>query len=275
MKTVIIPTDFSDTAWKAASYAANLYHKTPCHFVLLTAYDIPQIALESPDPGMMTTKARESHRAMADFLEQFTQFEHHADSKFDIISRFGKASDIISAQVEQTNADVVVMGTNGIGERVGAFLGTTASATIRKAECPVLCIPGGIDLQEPRHIMFSTDYKHVDELSALDEFRAIARDHQSKVSIVNIRATQKAAVSVEEGMEGLVLHDYLDDVDHEYFDRAGDAPEQAILDFAHQREVDLIVMLKRDRNFFERLIHSSVSRQVALHTDLPLLILKE
>ena len=62
---------------------------------------------------------------------------------------------------------------------------------------------------------------------------------------------------------------------HEYFDHEEEEIEVGILDYAHQKNVDLIVLLNRKRKLWESLFRKSISRTIGAHSDLPLLVLHE
>ena len=52
-KNILIPTDFSENAWNALSYALNLFKDEKCTFYLLNAYQKYQLTtdiLMDPDP---------------------------------------------------------------------------------------------------------------------------------------------------------------------------------------------------------------------------------
>lgn len=51
-------------------------------------------------------------------------------------------------------------------------------------------------------------------------------------------------------------------------------PATAILDAAHQHQVDVIVVGSHDRNWFARLLSGSVSADVLRETDIPVLVVK-
>jgi nucleotide-binding universal stress UspA family protein len=48
---------------------------------------------------------------------------------------------------------------------------------------------------------------------------------------------------------------------------------QSINNYVETEHVDLLVMAKHNRNFFDRLFHRSLSKKMAFHTQIPLLVL--
>ena len=47
-----------------------------------------------------------------------------------------------------------------------------------------------------------------------------------------------------------------------------------ILDFIHANETDLLVLIRKDYGFIEGLLHTSVTKKIALHADKPMLLYK-
>ena len=40
MKNILVPTDFSDNAWDALTYAIRMYDDIPCCFYILNTYEV-------------------------------------------------------------------------------------------------------------------------------------------------------------------------------------------------------------------------------------------
>jgi nucleotide-binding universal stress UspA family protein len=49
--------------------------------------------------------------------------------------------------------------------------------------------------------------------------------------------------------------------------------QKGILDFAHQKEGNILCLVAHHRSWFANLFHSSVSQQITLNSDLPVLVL--
>jgi nucleotide-binding universal stress UspA family protein len=123
--------------------------------------------------------------------------------------------------------------------------------------------------------MFTTDYHNLNNLNKLVELKEIAETNDAKISIVNVKTDLKVKVPVEDGMEGLVLHNFFGAVPNEFYDIQADDVEEGILNFAHQKEVNLIVMINRNITYWKSIFHKSLSKGTALHSSIPLLILKD
>jgi len=52
-------------------------------------------------------------------------------------------------------------------------------------------------------------------------------------------------------------------------------PLTGVQKYIHSHNIDLLVLVNRKKSFFESLFHKSFSKQVALQTDTPLLVLHD
>ncbi|MFT6921775.1 MAG: nucleotide-binding universal stress UspA family protein [Crocinitomicaceae bacterium] len=275
MKTILIPTDFSDNAWKAVGFAANIYRDTPCRFILFHAYYMGGSILEADVPHIIADRSKEINRDLTKIKEAFLEFDHHDDTKIEAIARYGEVPDAVEEIVKNESVDLIILGTQGAGNNQDAVLGGSTLGVLEHLPCPVICVPFESSLTGLDHIMFATDYHNLNNLNKLVELKEIAESNDSKVSIVNVTTDLKAKVIVEDEMEILVLHNFFGVVPNEFHDIEADDIEEGILNFAQQKEVNLIVMMNRNISYWKSLFHKSLSKDTALHSTIPLLVLKD
>lgn len=275
MKTILIPTDFSDNAWKAAGYAANIYRDIPCRFILFHAYYVGGSVLEADAAHIIASRSEDINRSLKKTKETFLEFEHHDDTQIKAIALYGEVPEAIVKIVKNEFVDIIAIGTKGASDNKETVLGSSALGVLEHLPCPVICVPSESSLTGLDHIMFATDYHNIDNLDKLVELKEIAETNDAKVSIVNIRTDLSVHVPAEDGMEGLVLHNFFGAVPNEFYNHQADSIEAGILSFAHQKEVNLIVLINRNITYWESMFHKSLSKDTALHSNIPLLILKD
>jgi nucleotide-binding universal stress UspA family protein len=275
MKTITIATDFSDNAWKAATYGASIYRKVPCHYVILHAYHVPSGILEVNVSSIISDMSKEVNENLTRFKESFEQLDHHDDTTFEYISRYGETSNVFIEVTKEKFSDLVILGTRGSSNNWSFAFGSTTADLISVAPFPILAIPSEAKLETMDQIMLATDYENFTHVDTLAPLKKIAETHDSEVLVVHVRKEQKNETTLEQGMEGLVLHNFFGDIPHEYFDIVDKDIEHGLLKFADQKKVDLIVLVNRDKSFFKRLFKGSVSMKMGLDSKIPLLILRD
>lgn len=273
MKTIILPTDFSNNAWKAAVYAVTVFRDTPCRFILFHVFSEPEKILETDVAYAISTRTKRIYVELNKIKNGLEDFDHHIDTTFETSARYGTEVSTIVQATKNQFADLIVMGRTGSNSSEAA--GSLTIQLLTELPCPVICIPENSELTSPEHIMLATDYQDFIYHNQLNIVTDIAHQNKSRISIVNIKKDILAPVPIDNALEGFALHNFLDEIPHEYFDHEEEEVEEGILNFAHQKNVDLIVMMSRKRKFWEDLFHISISRTVGIHSDLPLLVIKE
>jgi len=273
MKTIVIPTDFSNNAWKAAGYAANIFRNIPCRFIIFHAYHKAGSVLEADIAHIIAERSENINGELEKIKSGFEEFDHHPDTVVEITARYGDPEIEIVKEVKNEYADLIVMGKAGASQNM--TLGSLTTQILIDLPCPVICIPENSEIVPPKHIMFATDYHNLTSLDQLFLIKDIANLNESNISIVNVKKDLEVPTSVDDGLEGLVLHNFFGEIPHEYFNQEHKEVEEGILNFAHQKDVDLIVMMNRTRKFWEDLFHHSMSQLVGVHSDIPLIVLKD
>jgi len=140
---ILIPTDFSDLAQPALSYAKGLADafeaQIHCLHVVDDAYQYwsaigPESLPVGPPPDEMLTLGR---TRMARFAAEML-----ADLKHPAITHvaYGRPFHEIINYAAENKIDLIVMSTHGRGVIAHALLGSTTEKVVRKACCPVLTI---------------------------------------------------------------------------------------------------------------------------------------
>jgi len=275
MKSIIIATDFSNNAFKAAGYAANLYRNIPCRFILFHAYYDGGSMVKEDIPHIIASKSEEINRNLTQLKNEFQELVHHVDTTIEAIALYGEIVKMIINEAKKQFADLIVIGTKGAGDNQTTVFGRSTVAILEDLPCSVICVPINTRLTGLDHIMFATDYHNINNLGKLFEIKGLAKANDSKISIVNIMKDLKVPVPIENGMEGLALHNFLGVIPNEFYNHQADDIKTGILNFANQKEVNLIVMINREKTFWESLFHKSLSKDTALNSAIPLLILKD
>ena len=143
IETILVATDFSDTAKKAMDTAVDMARHFEAQLVILHAYNV-EIPIASP---MMTG----GYILPDGFFEEIgkqarLQVEAAAKEITDKgVAAVGVAIDEPAAlaivdEAKRRNADMIVMGTRGLTGLKHMALGSIADKVVRTAPCPVLTV---------------------------------------------------------------------------------------------------------------------------------------
>lgn len=269
-KTILIPTDFSGNAQNAIRYAIRFFGSDN-RFILLntwqTPYTPPEVLISVEDILMKTSK-----EGLENELGWIKKSEELKDISFETISEFGNLVDIIKSAVREKKVDFVVMGTQGASGLRETLLGSNTAAVAKTLSCPLLAIPAGATFNGIKHMIFATDYKEVENPDAFKTMINVAKHHNAEITVLNVLDKGKIT-DVKEGYEGIKIDHQLTGVKHTYSFIENDDKAAGIDEYLTTNKPDMLVVLERKTGFFRSVFHRSITKQMAFHTHVPMLVL--
>ncbi|NNF21851.1 MAG: universal stress protein [Saprospiraceae bacterium] len=268
-KTILVPTDFSRNAESALKYAIEFAKEFKTRIIILHSYRLLQTAVPSGDISPFSIK----NQWDKDTWEKFRQLEKKLIKGSEINYEFevdvGFASDAIISSVEANNVNLVIMGSAGAGT-MSQVLGSTTLKIIDKISCPVMVVPSNAEYCNVGKITFAYDNKKIKDPKKLDVLVDYVRTFNSQLEILNINS--------EDGVSQhnlSLLEEKLKGTDCKYTTIHNEDVSEGILNYLKGKSTDLLVALKRDHNFMEKVFRYSITRKLVLHSEMPLLVLHE
>jgi len=271
MARIIIATDFSPDALHAARYAAHLFGNTDVTYVLVHAH------FESGtmvfDPGTMvpampvyTPELLEAARAgLAASAREFVEVTGAISVEHQLL--LGPLPQALLEMAEERGADALVVGTKGRSGK-GLF-GSNTSDVIRTSTVPVITVPSGAGLT-PLHRIILADDREVMEPDKLAMLRLIALRHKAEVLVAHIDNGKSGTDVTRERMAVL-----LPDVPYSVLEPKGTDVVEGLIQAARENKANMIAVLHRHKGLLSRIMHTSVAKELALDTELPLLVLEQ
>jgi len=144
MMRILVATDGSSHAKRAAELAARLAGELrKAEIVLVNTGHIPAIALGGPGADMMVDYSvleEGFEKAGQAILEQTAAVFHGADAPVTKQYRRGEPSHEILAAAAEAKADLIIMGSRGLGQIGGLILGSVSERVLHGAHIPVLIV---------------------------------------------------------------------------------------------------------------------------------------
>lgn len=136
IKTILVPTDFSEHAEKAFATAIQFAEAFEARIELLHVYDLGHFValyeVNVPEDVIRATASRK--------LEPWVERAKKKGIEVSTHLVVDTPSQAIVERAEQQKADLIVMGTRGLGAVKHMLLGSVAERTVRRAPCPVLTV---------------------------------------------------------------------------------------------------------------------------------------
>ena len=276
MKRILLPTDFSDNAFNAICYAVQLFEKEKCEFFLLHTYTPVTYNVGTAADSYSTfelleilkiTVAQNLDKTEKRLKDKFKNPNH----SFQKISSFNMLVNEMQDQVKDKNIDLIVMGTTGATGAKEIFLGTNTMFTIKKVKCAVMVVPANFSYEEPKEILFPTDFKFSYKNKYLTFIRDLCNSHNSKLHIFNIVHEENTDSKNEMTMD--FLDKYFENNDHKFHVSENKKLQEAIVEFELKNKINLLVMIHTKHSFFENILFEPVINKIVFHTQVPFLVI--
>lgn len=147
VKTILVPTDFSDGSLQAMRYAMGLSELLGARVVFLHVVEPPAYGVELTGtyPGIAPDVTNKLAAMMHDWVEQVMVRGARVEWHLGMGSAFAE----ILAAIERYGADLIVMGTHGRTGLSHLLLGSVAARVVQHASCPVLTVKAGAAAPAP------------------------------------------------------------------------------------------------------------------------------
>lgn len=278
--SILVPTDFSDNAANAFRYALELAGVLPGKVkVVHIVYPDYDMGMDFPVVAAQVTeeKVQVAREVMATFVREgmqavFSDPEQAPDMETEVIT--GMPVEAIVRTCEAENHHLVVMGTRGDHSRWEQWVGTVAAGVVQQAPAHVLVVPEGAPYRSLERVACATDLQKAD-LFQVWKVAQLLREYSPSLYCVHVRTDSNGTAQLPpEELESFFTAN-MPSIDIRFFEIEGYSAGQSLIDFTRDQEVDLLVLFKPHRSPLERILRRSVTREMAIRSALPLLILKE
>ncbi len=268
MKTILVPTDFSDAARNASIYAVDLAKALQCKILLYHAYHIPVPTFEQIPPMTIEVVDELEKGNMIRLKDEVSFLNKTGGVLIDYSTTEGLAVDEIIAIEKSQELCLIIMGMK-TREAMNEFVfGSVATDVIRKTQVPVIIVPDKFQFGEIRKIVFASDNNAEMEIRAA--FRDIMETFHAKVFILHIVKENKL-VEADHGVSGIKTVKQLENVEHVHDFLNDNDLIHGITEFIDHHEIDMVVMVPHKHNLLSRLFRESQTKRMAFHTHVPLL----
>ncbi len=266
MAHILLPTDFSDHALNACAYALELYATEGNTFTLVHAYI-------DPVPGydqviqMSSANYAASVEGMALFVERFRGLTGGARVPLRTEVVYGLLTTALNALCEEGDVDVIVMGTQGASGSL--FFGSSAASVVKHSSVPVLVVPQYATYFDLHHLLLADDRRPVDP-AALQPLLTIARLTGARLTVAHVTSPTETPAPAPPHYTALFA-----DLPTTFTEVQGTDIAHVLHTTATDRQANLVAVLHRHTGLLDALFHTSIAKQLALHSNVPLLVLVE
>jgi nucleotide-binding universal stress UspA family protein len=270
MKTILLATDFSEAATNAAHYALALATSVDGNLALFHSFELPPIYSEVPLSGDAQNMKQECLAALERLKASLLgNGQHRVSIETDV--REGSFFTELKAACETLQPYAVVMGSQGTTAAERLLFGSHAVKAMKDLSWPVITVPRGVVFSPIKRIGLALDFDKTLETTPVGEIKQWVMDLGAELHVLNVgnEKTYQPDIVHESGM----LRKLLGIVTPHFHFITDDDFAEGIMDFVENNGIDLLMVLPKRHHFVEKLLYRSRTKQLVLHSAVPVMAL--
>lgn len=272
MKKILAATDFSADALNAVNYAADMAVSIDASLVLLNVYQLPLSFGDVPVAVYLDDLVKEAEKNIGDIQEQLNK-RMNGKLVIETMIKNGAYYEALEEACEEIKPYAVVTGCQGKTAAQRLLFGSHAVYAMQHLKWPMITVPAGASFAAIKNIGFASDFDGVVDITPVDEIKLLVNDFKASLHILNTgkEDTFEPEVVFESGM----LQELLAGLNPSYHFITNENVEDGILQFAKENSIDLLIVLPKKHNLLDKMMHKSHTKQLVLHSHVPVMALHE
>lgn len=277
MKTILIPTDFSENAMNAIRYSLELfkYEKSDFYFMHVYQDDIyANKAAVTRDKLKEATKiaSKTSQSQLENTLTQIKLISPNPRHNYNIISSNNILIDAADKIVDEKNIDIIVMGTRGKTNDRKLTFGSQTLQVLKYVQCPVLAIPENYKYTQPKHVLFPTNYLIPYKRRELKLLCELVAPFRSIIDVLYVSKAKKLSLRQEDNRSFMRETLCKNQINFKTINSKN--VTETISKYIEDNQVDLLVMVNTRHSFLENILYQSSIDKLSLELQIPFLAMQ-
>lgn len=274
MKTILVPTDFSEHANNALDLAVQIAKKNDAKIHVVNVIEgIRNFSFNTMGEAesVMGEEAFIVQKLIDQVKERLARLiekDEYESVAIETEVEMGSAYESISKVIAKHEADLLVMGTRGMSGLEEVLIGSNTEKVVRYSKCPVITVKDKIDLSHIKNIVFATNLTEdqTDLIVKLKEIQEVtgATLHLVKVNTPNHFHTQR---HMQEEFKNFIAQHNLSNTTTSIYNESTE--EDGILYFAEDLEACMIALGTHGRTGLLHLLSGSIAEDLVNHATIP------
>jgi nucleotide-binding universal stress UspA family protein len=277
MRQVLIPTDYSDNAFNAITFALEFFKYDRTEFYFLHCYEdevynSDELLTERTLDEIIEMIGNQNSIKLDLLLKEIKKIAPNPRYHYHKITAFNSLIDEIDKISIEKNIDLVVMGTKGKTADRSVSFGSNALQVLKYVHCPVLSIPDNYKYTQPKRILFPSNYLIPYNRRELKLLSTLAKPYRAHIEMLYI--SDSASLSRRQEVNKEFIEDVLVDNTLSYALEKGKSKSKVIYNYIAKHKIDMLVMVNTRHSFLEDMLYPSTIDKVSLNVKVPLLTLQ-
>lgn len=281
IKNILVPTDFSINSKAAFQYALTLAEDMEANINVVHVYS--DYAPETPlaDPSYIS--GGKTINEIKQSLKAFVGGELEGGGDVAVANKVKVKSEIyygspVKDIVEFSKSgdyDIIIMGTAGERDFSELMFGSVSTHVSQQAHCPVLMVPSSSRYKKISNLLYACDFDHKSfKHTAL--ISDVAKGFDANVHLLFVKTEENERQDYLKDMEDMsrLFHSQAPNLKYDSHIIEEDDVVEGINVYGKKNEIDIVIAVTKYRNFWQRILHSSKTKELAIYSELPVLVIK-
>lgn len=277
---ILLPTDFSENSWNAIKLAFSCFKDEYCTFHLFHINRLSHLMLHDASLYMATDTLEEVYQKPTKL--KINQLLTRIDKEIEVNKKHKVLTsisydffiDAIRNEIEKKQIDLIVMGTKGASGIKKYTIGSNASEVIVKVKCTTLVVPEAAESKPIDEIVFPTDFSTHYGIDTLKPLLQLASKTNAVIRVLHFGMSESELTRIQRINKDL-LEDIFADHDISIHFLSNQNMEKGLQSFVESSDVDLIVMVAKNLNFFQQILFQTKTEKLSYQSKIPFLVLHE
>lgn len=270
MATIIVITDFSDTAHNALEYACAF--SAASGKIKLLLVNISAVPASYSGDGVAMA-------AISDALQNKTGRLQEEIASVDTRGRgiqykalLGQFIPTLQELIEEEQAGMIIMGTPAAYGEIWAW-DTDILTALTELPVPVLTVPPAVQFKPISNIAFASIPGNLHSASPIESIKKLVKYTGAQLHVVMVITPQRD--EAKENIAAAALRQQLEEQHPQYHTISEPHIVQAIGRFVEEQRIDLLVVRPRKHGIWYNLFHKSYAKELAKLNLIPVMALHD
>jgi nucleotide-binding universal stress UspA family protein len=281
VKHILCPVDFSEKSLQVIDHAMRLSDVFGAKISVLNVVDdsSPEYASYRRSEKDMQMLRRTLEQDSQNRMKLHIEPRLRAFSGATMTTLFGKPSDLIVKVAKEQRVNLIMMATRSLGLTSQFILGSTTYKILRTAPCPLMVFSKPETKFRALRILFPTDFSEISQLSLPYLFK-LAVDYGADIHIVHYRhlhnpVSKDPARDLELIKRVAISNRIPANRIFTNGDIKGITPGAAILKYAKENAIDLIVLSAHGSSGYKQFFLGATAVEVSSKSESPVFLIRK
>lgn len=268
INSLLLPTDFSQTAANAGVYAIELAKQVGAkNIVVYHTYNTATEAEPMAYAQIVTEPFRQESKVKLNaFVAQLKEKAGDAIT-IEAYQSHANLAVAINEVANISNAQLIVMGITGGGKLKETVVGSHSVKVAKQTSIPVIIVPTNATFKAIKKVLLVSDLKDIQATTPIEEITNLLQTSKATLSVLHIAnaTTETFATEIEQLNSLLTTKPDYHFVNHADFSEAVDQ-------FVNTHQIDLVIVVPKKHGIFESIFTVNHTKTLAFHSKVPLMV---